>query len=337
MGQCAHLRNYATIDACEVVAIAELRPQLRELVATRYGIEKTYASAAEMLAAESLDGIVASQPFTHHGQIIAPLYESGIPIFTEKPLAASIEVGEQLLAALAAGGGWHMVGYHKRSDPAVMYAVEEIRRLKETGELGNMKYVRITMPPGDWVASGFREMISTDEKIPPMEADPPASDLDDAGVGMYVNAVNFYVHQVNLLRYLLGETYRVVYADPSGVLLVAETETGVSGIIEMGTYGTSIDWQESAMVCFNKGWIKLDLPAPLAHNRPGRVELYRDPGDGAVPQSIVPQLPWVHAMRQQAINFCSAIRGEIDPPCDAAEALEDLKVHREHLRLRKGK
>ena len=33
MGQMAHLRNYATLPNCEVVAMAELRPQLAAQVA----------------------------------------------------------------------------------------------------------------------------------------------------------------------------------------------------------------------------------------------------------------------------------------------------------------
>ena len=41
-------------------------------------------------------------------------------------------------------------------------------------------------------------------------------------------------------------------------------------------------------------------------------------------------------MRQQAINFVRAIKGEIKPPCDANEAIEDLKVAREYMRCFKG-
>jgi len=33
MGQAAHLRNYATLPECEVVALAELRPNLGQAVA----------------------------------------------------------------------------------------------------------------------------------------------------------------------------------------------------------------------------------------------------------------------------------------------------------------
>ena len=40
----------------------------------------------------------------------------------------------------------------------------------------------------------------------------------------YFGFVNYYIHQVNLLRYLLGEPYRVTFADRGGVLLAAKVE-----------------------------------------------------------------------------------------------------------------
>lgn len=336
MGQCAHLKNYASLPDCDVVALAEPRAHLAQQVARRYGIPRVYADAAQMLAHETLDGLVVPQPFNHHGQIVAPLYQTGLPILTEKPLAASVEVGEQMLAALKDGGSWHMVGYHKRSDPATIYARAYIDRLQQSGELGALRYVRITMPPGDWIAGGFNDLLQTGEAPPPAAADPPASDMDAETYGQYVGFVNYYIHQVNLLRYLLGEPYKAAYADPSGVLLAVQSESGVAGVIEMAPYQTTIDWQESALIAFERGWIKLDLPAPLVLNQPGRVSVYSDLGNGATPLAASPDLPPVHAMRQQAINFVRAVRGEIDPPCEAAEALEDLRVAREYIRLWKG-
>jgi hypothetical protein len=138
------------------------------------------------------------------------------------------------------------------------------------------------------------------------------------------------------MRHLLGEPYRVTYADPSGVLLAGQSESGVACAIEMSPYETTIDWQESALVCFEHGYVRIDLPAPLASNRPGRVECFYDPGGGPAPRTVVPQLPWVHAMRQQAINFVAAIKGEARPPCEAQEALEDLRIAREYIRLFTG-
>jgi predicted dehydrogenase len=148
--------------------------------------------------------------------------------------------------------------------------------------------------------------------------------------------VNYYIHQVNLMRHLLGEPYRVTYAEPSRVLLAVQSASGVAGVIEMSPYHTTIDWQESALVAFDRGYVMLRLPAPVASNRPGSVEILLDPGKGATPQTIVPHLPWVHAMRQQAISFVSAIQGKSKPPCEAPEALEDLKMAQDYIRLLKG-
>jgi predicted dehydrogenase len=336
MGQCAHLKNYLTVPECEVVALAEVKEHLGQKVAARYGIPTVYRTHQEMLAHEELDGIVASQPFTRHGTLISELAQAGIPIFTEKPLAGSIEQGERILAALAQGGSWHMVGYHKRSDPATMYAKAEIERLQATGELGKLKYVRILMPAGDWVASGFNDLLGSDDPAPALEWDPAASDMDKATNDQYIGFVNYYIHQVNLMRHLLGEAYAVTYADPSGVVLVAQSAGGVAGTIEMSPFTTSVEWLESALVCFEHGYVKLELPAPLASNRPGRVEILRDPGNGATPETLIPTLPWIHAMRQQAINFVRAIKGDIAPLCTAQEAIEDLKVARQYIQLIKG-
>jgi len=336
MGQCAHLKNYMTVDSCTVVAVAEIRKPLGQKVAARYGIPKVYGSHEEMFDHEELDGIVSAQPFSRHGIMVPEILKAGVPVFTEKPLAASLETGEKIVKAVEESGTWHMVGYHKRSDPASMYAKAEIDRLKESGELGKMTYVRVLMPAGDWVANGFLELISDSSPMPPIEWDPPASDMDKDTYDRYGAFVNYYIHQVNLIRYFLGEPYKATYAEPSGVLMAGQSESGVACVLEMTPYSTSIDWQESAFICFQHGYVKVDLPAPLASNRPGRVEIFRDAGSGATPETVVPQLPWIHAMRQQAMNFVSAIKGEREPLCKAQEALEDLKVARDYIRLLTG-
>jgi len=81
MGQCAHLKNYATLPDCEVVALAEVRENLGQKVAARYGIPHVYTSHTEMLEKEDLDGIVASQPFNRHGILLPELFKANIPVF----------------------------------------------------------------------------------------------------------------------------------------------------------------------------------------------------------------------------------------------------------------
>jgi predicted dehydrogenase len=335
MGQCAHLKNYMTVPDCEVAAIAELKPDLGAKVAARYGIQKVYTDHASMLAKEKLDAIVASQPFTRHGTLVPDLLKSGLPVFTEKPLAGTLPMGEKIAAAVKASGTWMMIGYHKRSDPATMHAKAQIEAIKASGELGPMKYVRLLMPAGDWVAGGFNDLIRADGPAPAMEWDPADPGMDKTSYDQYISFVNYYIHQVNLMRHLLGESYDVTYADPSGVMFAGRSKSGVACVLEMTPFQTTVDWQESALVCFQNGWIKVELPAPLASNRPGKVTIFKDTGKGA-PTFTEPQMPWVHAMRQQAMNFVAAVRGERPPMTTADEALEDLKVARQYLKQWKG-
>lgn len=336
MGQAAHLRNYVMVPECEVVAMAEVKPELAQKVATKWGVPKVYASHEEMLATEQLDGIVASQPFTRHGTLVPELLKAGKPVLTEKPIAGSVEMGQKIVAAAKANKTWMMIGYHKRSDPATMFAKAEIDRLKQTGELGKLTYIRILMPSGDWVANGFNQNISTKEDAPGLQWDAPASDMDQPTNDAYTAFVNYYIHQVNLMRHLLGETWQVTYADKAGVLLAGESASGVTCSIEMTPYNTSLDWQESALVCFQYGWVKLTLPAPLAFMRPGSVEIFRDAG-GLTPRTETPQFPWVHAMWQQAHNFVAAVAGQRPTMCTAEEALADIQFAREYIRLKTGK
>ena len=337
MGQAAHLRNYAALsDDCEIVALAELRPKMAQSVSRKFGIPRTYPEITEMLKNEKVDAIVAAQPFTRHGILIPEIAQAGVPIFSEKPIAASYEVGEQVVRAVEANNTWHMVGYHKRSDPASIYARNAIAELKQSGEIGKMNYVRICMPPGDWVPGGWADNVHTDDPMPQLELDPKPNDMDEETAADYEAFVNYYIHQVNLLRFLIGESYEVTYADPAKVLFVAHSASGVPCTIEMAAYSTSIDWQESALVAFERGYVKLTLPAPMAYNRPGSVEVFKDPGNGVTPIVSQPHLPMVHAMRNQALNFIKAVRGDAPAPCLAQEALEDLRIARDYIRLLKG-
>ena len=333
MGQMAHLRNYATLPNCEVVAMAELRPQLRAQVAQHWNIPEVYASDAELIAKAKVDAFVAIQCFWFHGGLLPAVIAAGKPIMIEKPLAHSVEIAEQLTALSQQHRAPIYVAYHKRSDLAAVAAAEKIREWKASGKFGKVRYIRVTMPPGKWDAEGFSTRIVTDEKYPDMKADAPPAGFDAEGAKRNFELTNFYIHQINLLRYLLGEDYTVTYADANGQYMGIRSASGVSGILEMAPYHTTQDWQESALVGFDKGYVKLDLPAPMVIDRPGKLGIFEDLGGTETPKLIEPVFaPW-HAMRSQAANFIRAVQGESTPLCTAADATKDLVVARDFLRL----
>jgi predicted dehydrogenase len=322
MGQAAHLRNYLCTPDCEVAAIAEVRPRLGALVASRYGIPALYADHRAMISAERLDGIVAVQQYTRHALLVPELLAAGVPIMIEKPLARSSALADHLAAQARAAGIPVYVGYHKRSDPASASARWQLREWRASGAVGRLRYVRITVPDGEWTAGGFSHHLATDEPAPNQPLDPPAADLDPAAAKLHEHLVNGTVHQLDYLRFLLGERYTVASLDATGVLLTATSASGVPAVIELSPYRCSGDWQERAQVCFERGYVQIELPAPLALNRAGRVTVFTDSDGGAA--TATPILPQVHAMRAQAEAFVRACRGEATDLCCAEEAAEDI-------------
>lgn len=335
MGQVAHLRNYVLDPGVTVVAAAELRPGLGRKVCDRYGIPHLYADHHELLEKEEIDGIVAIQQFTRHGQIIPEILQKGVPVLTEKPLARSWEVGAGILEAARSVNTPLYIAYHKRSDPAVIHARKIMAEWRASGEFGRLRYIRLTMPPGGWPSpgTGYDPMLRTDEPYPELERDPHGTGLDDRAVARLDAFVNYYIHQVNLMRHLLGEDYSVTYADPAGVVLGISSESGVPGILEMAPYQSASEWQEQAFIAFEKATIRVDIPGPLTADAAGRVTVFRDRFDGTPPETLSPALPPVHAMRQQAVHFVEALRGHPTPLCQAEEALKDLQTAREYMDL----
>lgn len=332
MGQNAHMFNYDALrDECEIVALAEPRPELARKVAARYGIPEVYGDHHELLKNAKVDAIVASQPYQRHAVLIPDILKARVPVFTEKPIALGVEAAEQLAKLGEELGVLHVVGYHKRSDPAVEYARSIMDEWNASGEFGQLRYIRVTMPPGNWIG-GCDMPVSTDEPQPPSEFEPRPEGLDDEELHHYDFFVNYYIHQVNLIRHFLGEPYRFTFGVKSRVLMTGESESGTAVALEMATYFTSNDWHESVLIAYDKGFIKLELPPPLARQRPGKVVVMRDNGNG-MPTFTEPILPYISAMRQQAGNFLAAVRGDRPAPCVASEAVEDLKIARDFIKF----
>jgi predicted dehydrogenase len=333
MGQLAHIRSYALLhEECELVALAEPRPRTAELVAARYGIGRVFGDHRELLESVELDGLVAPQPYLHHLTLLPELYAHVRHLFTEKPLALTATAGDRLVELARDHGCVHMLGYHRRSDPATREAKRTVDSWKEGGDVGAVRYLRICYSDGDWIANAHDGYIETDEQPPPFTAE--EVDGDDEAVWALHDSTDKLVHPLNLLRHFLDEPYRVDYVHASGRLLAFESESGIPATIEVAPYRRTVGFDEELLVAFDRGYVKLRVAPALARNRSGTLELYRDPGDGAPPETVRPELPWVDPMQAQAADFLRVCRGETQPPTDVAEAALDLHLVAEILHRR---
>ncbi|MBI4978538.1 MAG: Gfo/Idh/MocA family oxidoreductase [Spirochaetes bacterium] len=330
--QCIHIPNYQLMPGVELACLVDIDAGLAAQVAKQFNIPKTYTTHTDMIKNEKLDAVVMVMGAIPTAEkMLIDLMDAKIPVITEKPIAGSVPSAERIVAHWKKTGSTLFVGYHKRCDPASMWAKSEIERFTGSGELGPMKYARVHISlAGDWIANGYSHAMKGTIVPPP---DPrPESDFTGMSkearqkFGPFAGA---HSHQLDLMRYLLGAPYHVKYVDPTGVLLAVESEKGVPGVFEFSPYNSTKDWREQGLVCFEKGYVKVDLPAPLAMNLAGKAELFRDNGGTSIPASTMPVFPSKSAMFSVAECFLAALRGEKTPLCTPQEALEALIVARD--------
>ncbi|WP_228551767.1 Gfo/Idh/MocA family protein [Paenibacillus sp. B01] len=142
MGKGMSLRTQPRFaEQCELVAASEPRAQtLREIGEQRPGIA-LYEDWRLMLEREKLDLVYIAVPPSLHRETAEAAMAKGIHVFSEKPLASSLEEAERMRAAAEAAGVVNAVHFSFPQDPAV----REMRRLlleeRTVGEIESMELI----------------------------------------------------------------------------------------------------------------------------------------------------------------------------------------------------
>lgn len=334
MGQLAHIANYAIIPDCELVALAEGRMKTAEAVAQRYGIQQIYRTHKEMLEKADLDGVVAIMKYNLHHAIVPDILEAGKPIATEKPICVRLDTAKKLLNLAKEKDVLYQVGYMKRHDPASKFVKKTIQQWRKSGECGDMTYVRIMICGGDWTGQ-IEPPIDLGDNAPKYENETPEPMphwIPPSMQKIYNKLIDFFIHQINLLRYLIDEDYEVAYVDRKGRIMVVRTHSGVPCTFEMAPYGLKNRWEESYEIRFERGKINLSLPAPMARQRAGEVVIYKASDENSFPQIIKPLLPQKWEFLEQARHFIECLRDSKPTISPASESLKDLKVSEQYIR-----
>ena len=321
MGQLAHLANFATLDGCRVVALAERRPKLRELVAAKHGIERTYDTHADLLLAPDIEAVVSITSHSLNDQIVPDLLRAGKHVMTEKPMANSLAGAQKIVEAAEDGGAKTMVGYMKRYDAGVQMAKGILDELVQTGRLGKITFVRAHCFGGEWLCN-IGEPIQTDEPYPAATPSPHPEWLPKALEEKYHWINNVFCHNINLIRFLLGEptVNHVDLRKAAGVILL-EFE-GFLCSLEAGQI-TANHWEEHTQIYFEDGWLRIDTPSPLLRNIPARVELYEA---GTTQRISHPQAEWSWAFRRQAEHFVQCVAEDQEPLSSGRDSLRDMEI-----------
>ncbi len=131
------VRNLHELPAAELVAVCDLRPEMLDKIARRYPGVATTTSLDELLGDESIEAICIATPVATHHPIARAALSAGKHVFIEKPLAASTEQANDLVAVANEFDRVLMPGHTFLYSPPV----NAIRALIQSGELGDIYFI----------------------------------------------------------------------------------------------------------------------------------------------------------------------------------------------------
>jgi predicted dehydrogenase len=130
------IRNFIEMPNAEVISVADLSQERLSHIASRFPGVHTTKDYREFFTM-GLDAVVIATPPATHYPIARECLLNGLSVMVEKPLTLNTAHAEELVAIADARNLTLMVGHTFEYNSAV----HELKRLTETGELGNVYYI----------------------------------------------------------------------------------------------------------------------------------------------------------------------------------------------------
>ena len=313
-----HAEIAAGMEECEYVALCDQDPS-KATMAEKLGA-KYYRDFRQMIERETLDGVMISLPNEMHESVGTACAESGLHIFMEKPIAATVEDARKLIRSARANHVQLLIGHHRRFNP-MMVATRDMVRGGELGEIVGIHVLWCMYKPAEYF------------EVSPWRT-------RKGGGPILINTI----HEIDNLRFIYGEIGRV-YAETSNKIRKFEVEDTVSVSLRFkdGTpasilmsdaapslWGYECTMGENPFFFHTEGNIYHYLGTKASLTFPGMLKVYyADPTRAG----------WQHPLRttqlpiksqdpypDQLRHFCRVIRGEEEPRTSGEDALRTLQV-----------
>lgn len=297
-----HARVLLESDDTELAFVVDPDPATGRVASA--GGARHLGSLDELLAAGGIDLAVVTAPTAQHAALTVPLLEAGVPVLVEKPIAASEEEAEAVIAAAARTGVPLAVGHVERFNAAVQALATKL----DAGELGRVFQVHT-------------------RRLSPFPAR-----VGDSGV-----ALDLATHDLDLMCEIAGTPLRVsaeldrrAHSSHEDLLVATlRFDSGVIGLLET-------NWLTPAKVrqltvTGERGMLVVDyLEQHLtlyenAHERESWRTL--DIFDGVTEGNVIRfAIPRVEPLRAQLDAFVAAVRGEQAVAVSGGDGLRALRL-----------
>lgn len=276
-----------------------------------------HETLAEVLASDPPDGVIVATPNQLHVEHGLACLGAGLPLLIEKPIADKARAARGLVEEAERLGIPLLVGHHRRHNPIVQAAKARI----DSGAIGEVVAVQAACwlyKPEDYFEAAWRTR---------------------QGAGpVFINLI----HDIDLLRYLLGEVREVQALDSNEARGHEVEDTAAillrfeSGALATVTVSDSIvapwSWELTAaenpvypatgQACYLIGGTHgaIEIPGGRIWSQKGERSWWR-PLDQEV-YDVEQRDP----LDQQLRHFCEVIAGRAQPLVSGREALRSLQV-----------
>jgi len=276
-----------------------------------FGVPRAASSLDELLADDEVEGIIVTTPNDTHRDIITRALEAGKAVYTEKPLAQTLEDAVAITQAVKDTGGTFAVGHSARR----LAGSRVMKQWIDDGTLGGVSLVEANF-------SNERGLELTPDTWRWYADKTPGGPMIQLGV-----------HHADNLQYLLGPVrsvsshMRKLHTDaevPDAVMVVLEFESGPLGYLGCG-------WASPGVYTINVQGTKQNLRYDLdfthwdeSHEADDYSTLVSQ-AYGQADRSPV-ELPRTDMFLEQLDEFALAIRGQATVEVGAVDALRALAV-----------
>jgi len=291
------------------VAVSRSREKAREVAAEFEGIEHGLSGEDfhDGAATDAYDAVYVATPNATHLEYVESAADFGKAVLCEKPMEASVERAERMVAAADDAGITLMIAYRMHTEPAV----RRVRDLLRAGLLGEPVAVHGHM------SQPLMEMIPNPDqwRLDPELAGPGASVTD---IGLY---------PLNTARFLLESDPVAVQAsmDASGEAFDDVPDERAAFTLEFpdGVFATCTASQHAAQsshieVIGTEGRARID-PAFFA-NEPRQVTVTREG------TTLDVDFEQVDEMREEFDYFADRVLTGRDPEGDGDHGLTDMRI-----------
>ena len=308
------------------MALAELRPKLGEIACNKYGIPRYYKDHNALLDDPDIEAIVAIVRRQHTAFVSLDILNKGLHLFTEKPMAPTVDQGQKLVDASTKNNCIYVTGYMRRHDEGVQNAKQIFNNLVESGELGDVLYFRAYSFGGNDYCNINTEYTSSDEPPPNHYIWPIAPDWIPAELqNEYERFNNTFIHNVNLIRYFFNDTPEITHVDyhkESGTLALDFGK--YKGVFEFAYLQTEQFWREGIEIYFSHGCLELKLPPAFLKNQPAMVVVHKDEKNRQIESvNLKTDLSW--SFKRQAESFVNTVINGNESIASGKDGLKDIE------------